>query len=159
MGRPASSHLLIVSVKAACIVCFSMCGEELADLRINFISIVRASFFSHSDAAVRLQRTFERFVCLETDDFFLALVQISRTMRSNGRNYLCVHIKNAACFTFFFLQIKYLCPQIICCLRRACQEGFISLIRSIVPLDEVTDIDFIIPFSAYKICPFWSHFE
>ena len=32
MGRTAGSHLLIVSIKAACVVCFSVRGEKLGNL-------------------------------------------------------------------------------------------------------------------------------
>ena len=159
MGGTAGSHLLIVSVKAACVMCLSVSGEELGDLGIHFVAIVGAGFLCHTDTAVGLQGALERLVGLEAHDGLLALVKVSGAMGSDGGDYLGVHIQDAAGFSFFLLQIQHLCPQILSVLCRAGKECLIAVIGMIVPLDEVADIDFFVPFACHKICPFWSHFE
>ena len=95
----ACTHLRCVSIEAACIVCLSVYGEELADLRIYGITIVCASLLSHTDTAVYLHGTLERLVGLETYDGLLALIQVARAMRGDGRYYLGIHIQYTACLT------------------------------------------------------------
>ena len=101
---------MIWEERQACVVGFSVCGEEFADFRVYFISVVRASFLCHTNTAVRLQGTLEGCVCLEAHDCLFALVQIAGTMGSDSGNYFGVHIKNAACFTLFLLQVEYHVP-------------------------------------------------
>ncbi len=110
MGRTACSHFLIICIETTGIVCFSVCGEELGDLGIYFVTVICASFLCHTDTAVGLQGSLERSVCLETYDSFFALVKVTRAVGSNGGNNLGVHIQYTACFTFFFGKIQYHFP-------------------------------------------------
>ena len=159
MGSTAGSHLLIVSVEAACVMCLSVNREELGDLRIYFVAVVSASLLCHTDTAIRLKGSLEGLVCLETYDGLLALVKVSGTMGSDSGNNLGVHVKNAACFSLLLLQVKYHCPKILCVLGRISKEGLVTIIRMVVSLDEVTNVDFFVPFATYEICLNWFHFE
>ena len=136
-----------------------MSREELGDLGIYLVAVVGTSLLCHTDTTVGLKRSLERLIGLETYDGLLALVKISGAMRSNGRNNLGVHIENAACFSFLLLKIQYHSPKILGVLGRASQEGIITVIGMIVSLDEVTHVDFLVPFATYKICFNWFHFE
>ena len=158
MGRTACSHFLIVGVKAACVMCLPVSGEKFGNFRINLITVVGASLLCHTNTAVRLQRSLERLVGLEAYDCLFALVKVSGAMGGNCGYNLGIHIKDAACFSFLFLQVKHLCPQILCVLCCAGKESLITVIRMIVPLNEITHVDFFVPLACYKICPFWSHF-
>ncbi len=101
--RTASSHFCIICIETTCVVCLSVSGEELADLRINFVTIVRTCLLCHSDTAIRLKGTLKRLIGLETYDCLFALVKIARAVGCNGRNYLGVHVKHTASLTFLLL--------------------------------------------------------
>ena len=159
MGGTACSHLLVVGVEAASVVCLSVGGEELGNLGIHLIAVVGAGLLRHADAAVGLQGSLERLVGLEAYDGLLALVKVPGAMGGDGGDDFGVHVKDAAGFSFLLLQVEHLCPQILGVLCGSGKECLIAVIGMVVPLDEVADIDFFVPFACHKICPFWSHFE
>ena len=76
-GFSCKTHLGCVSIENALIMRFSVLRKDFDDFRIDLIAVFSASILRHSDAAERLQRTLERLVCLETDDFFKILVQVA----------------------------------------------------------------------------------
>ena len=80
MAGAAGPHFRCIRIKYSGIVCFAVNGEEIDNFRIDFIPVVFAGFLGHSDAAVRLQGTFKRFVSLKTDDLFKIGIQITGTM-------------------------------------------------------------------------------
>mgnify|MGYP002508081812 CR=1 FL=1 len=126
MGGTACSHLLVVSIEAACVMGLSVGGEELGNLGIHLIAIVGAGLLCHTDAAVGLQGALERLVGLEAYDGLLALVKVSGAMGSDGGDYLGIHIQDAAGFSFLLLEIEHLCPQILGVLGRAGKECLIA---------------------------------
>ncbi|CCZ35846.1 uncharacterized protein BN747_01032 [Firmicutes bacterium CAG:646] len=80
MTGTAGSHLRCICVKHTFIVSLSMFCKEFHNLRIYMISVIFAGFHCHTDTAVRLQGTFERLICLKSDNRFFVFIQISRTM-------------------------------------------------------------------------------
>ena len=157
MTGTACAHFGSVGIKYACVMGFSVFGEEVNDLRINLIAIVSAGFYSHADAAVGLKRTFEGLICLESHNRFLFLVQISGTMGSNGGNNFGVHIQNSAGFPLLLVQLHNLIPQLFGVLSRAGQEGIVAVVRGVVCLNKVADIDFAHPYSRLECSPLLFH--
>jgi hypothetical protein len=137
----------------------SVNGEELGDLRIYFIAVVGASLLCHTDTAVRLKGTLEGLVSLEAYDGLLALVKVARAVRGDGGDNLGVHVKNAAGFSFLLLKIKNHVPKVLGVLGGASQERLITVIGMIISLDEVTNVNFLVPLATYKICFNWFHCE
>ena len=110
VGGTAVSHLLGVSVKYTGIVGLSVDGEKLNNFRIQLIAVVLARLHGHTDSAVRHHGTFERLVCLETNDGLFIFVQIPCCVRGDGRYHLGIHIQHAACLPFLTGKIQHLVP-------------------------------------------------
>ena len=49
-------------------MCLSIFSKDFYNFRIYFVSIFMACILSHTDTTKWLKRTFERFICLETND-------------------------------------------------------------------------------------------
>ena len=155
----ARSHFRCVSIENTLIMSFSVFGEELNNLRIHMISIVFTCFHRHTDTAVRLQRTFERFVSLKTNDCLFFFVQITGTMRSDCGNNFGVHIQHTAFFSLLSGKIHNLFPKFFCVFCGICQKSIISVIRSVVFLNEISDIDLFFPDTRAEAFPLFSHYQ
>jgi len=153
----AGSHLRGVGVKYARIVGFSVLCEKLYDFRVYLIAVVLAGLYCHADTAVRLQRPLKGFVCLEAHNGFFIFIQVSGAMRRNGGNDLGIHIQYAAGLTLFGRELHYLIPESLCIFCRPFKEGVIAVVGGVVFLDEVADIDFMLPYTWCKCVPFCSH--
>ena len=153
----SSTHFRCVNIEYALVMCLSVVCEDIGDFRIYFIAVSLACFFSHTDTAERLQRTLQRLVSLQTYDSFQILVDITCFVRIYCRYQLGIHVQNAAVFTFFLEQIHYFAPQLCCGFCRASQEAFVTLIRSVVLLDEVTNVDGLFPSTANEAFPCFCH--
>ena len=68
------------------------------------IAVILAGFHCHTDSAVRLQRTFERLICLNADNLLLILVQIARSVGCDRGDNLGIHIEDTACLTLLLRQ-------------------------------------------------------
>ena len=141
----ACPHLRCICIEDAFIVGFPVLRVEFHNLRIDCISILLGSLHSHPYAAIRLKRSLEWLVSLESDDFLPRLIKISRAMRGYGRYCFRIHIQNPALLTFLLAELHYLSPESLCIICRAFKKCLITIIRRVIPLDEVTDIDFLFP--------------
>ena len=157
MSSSCLSHFRGVNIEYACVVGLSVFGEDVLDLRINGVAVVGASLLSHSQAAVRHKSSLEGLVCLETNDLLQILINITCCVRSKRRYNLCIHIENAACFSFLLCKLHNVSPELLGSFCRAGEEAFIAVIRCVVLLDELTDINFLGPVTAYETFPFLWH--
>ena len=124
--------------------------------RVWFISVSFACFLSHFDSTERHKCTFQRFVSLKTHNLFFIFqffADITWTVSGKRRYHFCFHIQNAAFCTFFFLEFLKLAPELVCCFGRVCKEWRISLVRCVVVLDKITNVDFFFPESSFKSLP------
>ena len=154
MGASAGPHFRGIGVKYARIVCLSVGGEKFLNLRVQRITVVRAGLLRHADAAVGLQRAFERLVRLHADDFLLLFVQIAGRVGGDGGDHLRVHIQDASCFPFLPGQLHDLIPEILCILCGRGEKGLIPVIRVVIFLNEVAHVDLALPFPTDKTIPF-----
>ncbi len=152
-----SLHLRCVDIEYTLVVCFELIVvENIFDLVAYMVSVSLTCLLCHFNSAVWHESTFQRFVCLKTYNLlqvFEFLIDISRTVCCNSCYYLCLHIKNAAFSTLFFLKLLKLAPEFICCLCWCFQEGSISIIWCIVHTDEITNIDLLFPTITLKTIP------
>src|SRR5699024_2873286 len=65
-------------------------------------------------------------------------------------NNLCLHIENASFSALLFLKPGEFSPKFICRLCGICKERLISVILSIVVLNEIAHIDFLFPEMSAK---------
>ena len=60
---------------------------------------------------------------------------------------LRIHIQHTALLSLLLAEIKNLIPESLCIIGRPFEEGIIPVIRRIVPLYEITDIDLLLPYA------------
>ena len=149
-------HFRCIDIKYTLVMCFMIFCKDFMKLRTWFISIHFTGFFSHFNSAVWHECTFQRLVCLQTDNLlqiFHAVIDISSSVCSDACYNISLHIKNAAFCSFFFLKLRYLSPQTVCCFCRSLQERIISIIRCVVILNKVADIYAFFPESSSETVP------
>jgi len=132
---------------------FTVFGEDFFQLRIQFTAINLTGAFNHFDTAERNQRTFQWRIGLQTDDLFQFLVDITGIMRGNGGRYIGIEVNRRVSAVFLFDAFHNGIPQFSRCRGSTSQKGFITFIRRIVFLNEVTYVDAILPFAFAKTFP------
>ena len=96
---------------------------------------------------------------LQADHLFQILqlfLDVARSISRQRRDDLCLHVEDAALGTLFLLQLLQLAPQLVGRFCRSCQEALITVIRLVVILDKITDIDFFFPDPSVKSFPFFT---
>ena len=150
-------HLWCVDIKYSLIVSLEFIViENIFDLVTYVIAIGFACLFCHFNSAVWHKSTFQRFVCLKTNNLLqilCLLINISRSVSSQRSNNLCLHIQDTALCTLLFLKCLQLIPELIGSFCRFFKEGSISFIWSVVHTDKVTNINFLLPTVALKAIP------
>ena len=150
-------HFWCVDIKYTLVVCFKfVVMENVFDLVAYFVSVSLTCLLCHFDTTVWHECTFQRFVCLQTNNFFKifeVFIDVSRAICCQRCNNLCLHIQNAAFCTLFFLEFLQFAPQTVCSLCWSLQEFLISVIWSIVVLNKVTYVDAFFPESSGKAIP------
>jgi len=137
-------------------MCFVVFCKDFFQSFARLITVSCTSFYSHVDTAVRHKRSFQRFVCLKSDNLlqiFHAVINISGTICCQSGNNFCLHIQHSAFCTFFFLQLLQSSPQFVCCFCRSLQEGFVSFIWCVILLNEIAYIYGISPVFSCKAFP------
>ena len=156
-------HLRCVDIKYTLVVSFKfIVVENIFKLVTYLISVCLTCLNSHLDSTVRHECSLQRFVCLQTNNcfkIFEIFVDVSWAICCQRCNYLCLHIKNSAFGTFFFLKCLELAPQFVCSFCRSFQERSITVIWCIVHSNKVTYIDFFFPTVALKAIPLFEIFH
>ncbi|MNS85746.1 hypothetical protein D3C72_1196200 [compost metagenome] len=132
---------------------FAVFGEHFFQLWIQFAAIDLTRTFDHFDAAEWDQRAFQRGVSLQTYDGFQLFSDVASVMGSDGRGNVGVEINWRMGAVLQFDPFHNLVPQGGGGLSCASQEGFITLVRSVVFLDEVTNVDFVLPVTFAETFP------
>ena len=156
MAAACRADLVRVCVKNRLIVRLVVLCEDLVKLRADLVAVVLKSLLRHTDTAVRHKCLLQRFVCLETDHLFEVFdrgVDIARTIRRQTRDDLRLHIEHAALAAFFLLEFLHARPQAVRRIRRRCEETLVAIVRRIVALDEVADVDLLLPDAPLKTVP------
>ena len=157
MSTSCSTHFRSINIKYACVMCLSVFGEDMLDFGVNCVAVVGASLFSHSQTAVGHKSSLEGLISLKTNDLFEILFDISCTVRCKRRYNLCIHIENAAGFSFLLSKIHNVFPKLVGSVSSISEEAFITIIGCVVFLDKVTNIDFTCPVTAFETFPFLWH--
>ena len=149
----AGPHLGGVGVEYALVVGLAVLGEELHDLGVHMVAVLLTGLHRHADAAVGLQGPLEGLVGLEAHDFLSALVQIARPVGGDGGDDAGVHVQHAALLPLLAGQVHDLVPQGLGVLGGTGQEGLVAVIGGVILLDEVPDIDLLLPHAGGEGVP------
>ena len=153
------THFRRIGIKHRLIMCLVIFGKDLMQLFAGLIAIGRAGLFRHLDAAIWHERALQRLIGLQAYHLFQILqlfLDVARSISRQRRDDLCLHVEDAALGTLFLLQLLQLAPQLVGRFCRSCQEALITVIRLVVILDKITDIDFFFPDSSVKSFPFFT---
>ena len=88
-------HLRCIRIKNSSIVCFMVFIKNFIKLWIWCVTISCTCLFCHLNTTIWHKRTFQRLVCLKTNNFlqiFQFFFNISRAICSQRRYNLCLHI-------------------------------------------------------------------
>ena len=132
---------------------FTVFGEDFFQHWVQLAVIRFAGTFNHFNATERDDCAFQWCFSLETNDFLKGFVDVASIVRSDGRSNGGVKINWRVSAVFQFNAFHYAVPQLGGCISRTSQEGFVTFIRGIVFLNEVTDVDFILPVTFRKTFP------
>ena len=148
-------------------------SENLVELFVGLVAVHFAALFCHADSAKRHEGALERLVCLKTYNLlqvFLGTVgeNVAGLVGSKACDNVGVKVKNArallsvkACgllCVLGFLQALKLVKKFLRGLCRTGKEFAVSVIGSVVKLNELADVDFVLPKTAgFKTVPLFSH--
>ena len=149
----ATQDVRSINVEHALVVSLTVFGEDLLNHWVQFTTVNFAGTLNHLDAAEWDQRTLQRRVSLQTNDSFQRLVDITGIVRSNGRRQVSIKVNRRVSAVFFFDAFHDGIPQLGGSFSCTSQERFVTFIRSVVLLDEVTNVDSVLPFAGGKAFP------
>ncbi|CAM7759139.1 hypothetical protein CICRMM096B_24850 [Citrobacter cronae] len=152
-GFTAVQNVFGINIEYALVVGFTVFGEDFFQHRVQFAIVRFAGTFNHFDAAERNDRTFQRSFSLQTNNFLQRFVDVTSVVRSDGRSNGGVKVNRRVSAVFLFNAFHYAVPQLGGRVSSASQEGLVTLIRSVVFLNEVTYVYFILPVTFGKTFP------
>ena len=145
-----------VGVKDRRIVCLVIFRKDLMELRADLVAVVLECLLCHADAAVGHERLLERLVRLQSDDLFEVFqrgVDVAGAVCRQARDDLRLHVEDAALRALLLLQFLHARPQAVRRVCRRCEKALVAIVWRVVALDEVTNIDFLLPDAPFKTVP------
>ena len=143
------AHFLGVSTEHTFVVrraVLHLLHHVVADL----VTISFCSLMAHAHTAERVHRTLQRSIRLKTDDQFIFLVEVTGLVVKKTGNVVHIHVENAALFVFFLVEAFILSINLLSTSRRTGEEGSIAFIRRVVGLNEVSDINRVLPLTGLE---------
>ena len=125
-------------------------------LLAGLVAVGGAGLLRHLDAAVGHEGALQGLIGLQADDLLEVLqlgVDVAGAVGGQAGDDLGLHVQHAALGALFLLQLLQGTPQLIGRLGGASQKAFVAVVRGVVLLDEVADIDFLFPDAALKAFP------
>ena len=149
----AAQNILGIDVEHALVMGFTVFGEDFFQRRVQLTAVNLTGAFHHFDAAERDNGAFQRSFSLQADDFFQRFIDIAGVVRGNGRGEIGVEIDGGMRAVFNFDTFQHVVPQFSGRFGRACKEGLIALIRRVVPLNKIANVDAVLPFALGEPFP------
>ena len=153
MGVTAFAHVLGVDIKNTSVVSLATIGVEVNNLWVNFITVGLACSHCHTNAAVYHQSALEGLVSLETNNLLKWFVNVASLVGGDSGNLFGVHIKYATVCGLLCKEIHNIRPKLCSSLSWTSEEGIITVIRGVILLNEVSDINSSLPVATDKAVP------
>ncbi len=132
---------------------FAVFSEDFLQHWVQLAIVRFAGTFYHFDTTERDNRAFQWCFSLQTNNLLEGFVDITRVVRSNGGRDGGVEINRRVSAVFLLNAFHNAVPQGSGCVGSTGQEGFVTFIWGVVFLDEVTNVDFILPITFGKTFP------
>ena len=153
MAVAARAHLGRVAVKDAGVVGLAVVRVNVHDLRVDLVAVLLAGGNGHANAAVDHEGALERLLGLQAHDLLERLVNVARGVGDDRGDEVSVHVEDAVVFALLLEEVHDLVPELGGVLRGAGEEGLVAVVGGVVLLDEVTDVDLVLPVAADKAGP------
>ena len=152
-SRPTGrQHLLRIGRKHSFVVRLTVFRENLFRHRVEMVAVSFQAVFHHADTAFRKNTTLERGIRLQSHNHFIILIYITRPVSRDALGEFCFGVIH----TLLTLHLEHLgqfVPHFAGLLRRRLQERIIPRVRSIIVLNEITHVDFLLPQFAFEAGP------
>ena len=130
-------------------------GEDLLDLRIGLLAGFLDGLLDHTPAAVRHHGALARHIGLQTDNHIVDFRGIDVAGREgvDARRGVGVHVVDALLALHGQIVVVQILPQVLGLVGGVSQEGLVALIWRVVLLDEVADINVLLPVALGEAFP------
>ena len=147
--------LLGVHAEDAVVVGLAVLGEDLLDLRIGLLAGFLDGLLDHTPTAVRHHGALARHIGLQTDNHIVDFRGIDVAGREgvDARRGVGVHVVDALLALHGQIVVVQILPQVLGLVGGVSQEGLVALIRRVVLLDEVADINVLLPVALSEAFP------
>ena len=147
--------LLGVDAEDAVVVGLAVLGEDLLDLRIGLLAGFLDGLLDHTPAAVRHHGALARHIGLQTDNHIVDFRGIDVAGREgvDARRGVGVHVVDALLALHGQIVVVQILPQVLGLVGGVSQEGLVTLIWRVVLLDEVADINVLLPVALGEAFP------
>jgi len=142
-----------VGVEDAVVVGLAVAREDLADALVGLVAVRLQAALDHAPAAVRHDRPLQRRVRLQADDQLVRLVDVAGAVGGDRPRRRGVDVEDAAARTLLAHQLGHPLPQRLGPWGRPGEERPVSLVRRVVALDEVADVDRVPPVPGGEALP------
>lgn len=133
-----------VNVEYVLVVSFMVFSEDFFDYWIQFVVVCFVGIFDYFDIIEWDKSMFQRSFSLQINDFFKLFVDVVSVVRGDGGSNSGVKVNWCVSVVFQFNVFYYFVLQGGGCFSSASQEGFVIFVWSVVFLNEVMDVYFIL---------------
>ena len=153
VGVTAFTHVFGVDIKNASIVSFATIGIEVNNLWVNLVAVGLASSHCHTNATVYHKGALQWLVCLKANNLLKWLINVAGLVGGDSGNQLGIHIKYATICGLLSKEIHNIRPKLCGSLSWTSEEGIIAIVRGVIPLNEVSDVNCFLPVTTDKAVP------
>ena len=147
--------LLGVHAEDTVIVGLAVLGEDLLDFRIRLLAGFLDGLLDHTPTAVRHHGTLARNIGLQTDNHIVDFrrVDVAGAECVDASRCVGVDVVDALLALHGQIVVIEILPQVLGLLSGVSQEGLVALIRRVVLLNKVTDINVLLPVALSEAFP------
>ena len=147
--------LLGVHAEDTVIMGLAVLGEDLLNLRIRLLAGLTNGLLDHAPAAVRHHGALARHIGLHADNHIVDFrgVDVSGREGINACRGMGIHVIDTLLALYGQIVIVKILPQMLGLVGGVGQEGLVTLVRRVVLLDEVTNIDVLLPVALGEAVP------
>ena len=142
-----------VDVEHAIVVGLAVPGEDLLDIRIRFLAGFLDRGLNHAPATEGHHRALEGNVGLKADDDVIVFADVASGEGVDVGGGLRIHVVDAAAALLREVLLLEGVPHAKSLVGRTCEELGIALVRGVVELDELANVDVLVPVAGLKTAP------
>ncbi len=156
----SGAHLRRIGVEDGLVVGLVVLVEDLVVLIVHMEAIGLGRLLGHLDAAVGHEGTLEGLVGLKAHNALelgVVGVDVARAVGGQARDDLGLAVENAAVGALGGLELLHTAPKLVGRLGRTGEEALVAVVGGVVVLDEVANIDVVLPVASLEAVPFLAH--